>query len=171
MLHWIIERKLRSAEREIGVSFDYVRHILKTSTRAFFKFMKIIPLSSYRRACPIDAIHVARLVALQHEDCGPCVQIEVHAAKKDGVQTQIIKAVLANQPEGLPLPLPEVYHFAQAVVQDRPDLDERREAVRAHLSEAALVELAMAIASSRFFPVTKRALGFAQSCSLVKVEV
>ncbi|HMP02048.1 MAG TPA: hypothetical protein PKD86_12410 [Gemmatales bacterium] len=171
MLHWLIERRLTKLEKQLGVPLDYLRHILKTSTRAFFKFLKITPLASYRRACPADAIHVARLVAVLHEDCGPCVQIGVNAARQDGVKAEVLKAVLARQPESLPAPLPDVYHFAAAVVTNSADLDDRREAVRDQLGEEALVELAMGIASCRFFPVTKRALGFARSCARVQIDV
>ncbi len=44
MLRFLILRKLASVEREIGVSVDYVRHILRVSLGAFFKFAKVFPL-------------------------------------------------------------------------------------------------------------------------------
>lgn len=43
--------------------------------------------------------------------------------------------------------------------------------LRERYGEEGLVELALAIASARVFPVTKRALGYALSCSKVEVRV
>ena len=42
---------------------------------------------------------------------------------------------------------------------------------RRHYGEEALVELAMTMAVCRVFPITKRALGYAQSCSKMTVQV
>lgn len=171
MLHWWIERELKKSEAKLGASADYLRHILKSSTTAFLKFTKILPLANYRKACPADAWHVARLVATLHEDCGSCVQIEVNLAKQDGVPTALLQSVLARKPDELPAPLPDVYRFAEAVVRNSSELDGSREKIRSQLGEPALVELSMAIAACRVFPVTKRSLGYAKSCSLVRVEV
>jgi hypothetical protein len=64
-----------------------------------------------------------------------------------------------------------VYRFAEAVVTASPDADALRPRVAEHFGEEGLVELALAIASSRFFPIVKRTLGYARSCSLVTIEV
>ena len=125
MLRRLILRKLGTEERRMGVSLDYLRHILGTSFKSFFVFTKIMPISNHRRKLPVEPYYVARLVATRDEDCGTCVQIEVNLAKEEGVAD----------------------------------------------GEPALVELAMAIAVARFFPVTRRALGYATSCSRVEIEV
>src|SRR5437773_11056238 len=85
VLRWLIDKKLTAAEKNLGGSLDYVRHIARVSLPAFFKFAKIMPLAAYRRALPAAPYHVACLVATRHEDCGTCVQIGVNLAKNDGV--------------------------------------------------------------------------------------
>jgi alkylhydroperoxidase family enzyme len=171
MLRWLIGKRLDAAEKEIGAPVDYLRHILRVSLAAFFKFIKVMPLAQYRRVLPAAPYRVARLVATRHEDCGTCVQIEVNLARKDGVSPHILEAVLAGNPEALPDDLAQTYRFAETVVARNGQDDELREHIRRRYGDAGLVELALAIAVCRIFPTTKRALGYAKSCSLVSVHV
>jgi alkylhydroperoxidase family enzyme len=171
VIRQLILLKLASEERKLGESLDYVRHILRTSLGAFLKFIKIMPLAQYRRVLPPGPYHVAQLVATRDEDCGTCVQIEVNMAKKDRVDPGIIHLVLDRRPEELPDDLADVYRFAEAVVTSSGEEGPARERIRARYGEKGLVELALAIASCRVFPITKRALGYAQSCSAVQVRV
>ncbi len=171
MIRRIIEGRISAAERSLGVPADYMRHILKVSLRAFLKFVKIMPLAEYRRALPVEPYHVARLVATRHEDCGTCVQIEVNLAKRDHVSPAVIRATLESQPDDLPPELADVYRFAEEVVRATGEEGACRDRIRQHYGEEALVELAMAIAVCRIFPTTKRALGYAKSCSVISVQV
>jgi AhpD family alkylhydroperoxidase len=167
----MILKRLDSAERELGGSMDYLRHILSVSLRAFFKFAKILPLSEYRRALPVAPYYVARIVAARHEDCGTCVQIEVNLARKAGLSPEVLRAVLNESPAELPEELAEVYRFAEAVVNTTGEEGPYREGIRKRFGEEALVDLAFGIAASRVFPITKRALGFAVSCQKVDVKI
>lgn len=171
MIRRLIENRISAAERTLGVPADYLRHILRVSLRAFFKFLKIMPLAEYRRALPSEPFHIARLVATRDEDCGTCVQIEVNLAKKDGVSPIVIQAVLDARPDDLSPELADVYRFAEHVVTASGEEGEYREHIRRLYGEEALVELAMTMAACRVFPITKRALGYAQSCSKVTVRV
>jgi alkylhydroperoxidase family enzyme len=171
MLRWLIGKRLDAAEKQLGVSVDYVRHILRVSLPAFFKFTKVLPLAAYRKKLPAAPRHVACLVAVRHEDCGTCVQIGVNLARKDRVDPEILRAVVAGRPEDLPEELADVYHFAEVVVSAGEPEEALREKVRRRYGEEAFVELALAIASCRIFPTTKRALGYATSCSRVSIEV
>ena len=171
MFKSLILRKLDQEERRLGGSMDYVRHMLDVSFGAFWRFVRFLPLSDYRKVLPADACHVARLVALQDADCGPCVQMAVNAAKQDGIPPEILRATLDGNLEELPQELIDVHRFTKSVVMANEETDELRETLRERYGEAGLVELALAIASCRVFPTTKRAMGYAQSCSLVTVDV
>ena len=113
---------------------------------------------------------VARIVATRDEDCGTCVQMEVNLARKAGVPAEQLRAVLERRPQDLPPALAAVYGFAESVVTADYDDASWREKVKALYGEEGLVEVALAIASARFFPVTKRALGYAVSCKKVEVH-
>ena len=171
MIRSLIARRLNYEERRIGLPLEYVRHILRTSTAAFIRYACFIPMSRYRRRLPADAFHVARLVATQRQDCGTCVQIVVNLARRDDVSASTIGAVLEARLDSLSPDLQDVYRFTTAIVEATYDEDALRERLRERYGEDGLIELAFAIATAQVFPVTKRALGYAVSCSKVKIEV
>ena len=167
MLRKLILSRLDKEERRLGASLDYVRHILRVSLPAFFKFAKLMPMATHRKALPVDAYYVARIVATKHEDCGSCVQIELNLAKADEVSLDTIRATLDGNADGLSKELADVYHFTEAVVQHTGKEDEWRDTLRQRYGEQGLIDLAFGITASRAFPTTKRVLGYAKSCSVV----
>ena len=171
MLRSWITRRVDAEERRAGVPLEYVRHILRVSLPAFMRYAAFIPMSRYRRRLPADAFHVARLVATRRQDCGSCVQIVVNLARRDGLGSTTIADVLAARVDALPSELQDVYRFAEAVVDATYDEGPLRERLRSRYGEEALVELALAIASAQVFPVAKRALKYAISCSRVEIRV
>ncbi len=171
MLRKVILAKLASVERELGESVDYVRHIVGVSLPAFFKFAKVFPLADYRRRMPEAPLHVARIVASRDEDCGTCVQIALNVARKAGVSREVLQAVLDRAPERLPEELALTYRFTEAVVTASGGEAPLREELTRRFGEEGVIELALAMASSRVFPITKRALGYATSCSAMTLEV
>jgi alkylhydroperoxidase family enzyme len=140
------------------------------SPRAFMKFGKLGKLAQYRRALPADASAIAHLIAARSEDCGPCVQISINLSLGGGVSKDILRAVLDRQPDRLPPKLADVYHFAESVVTGVED-DTLRQRVRDHYGDEALIEMGLAMAVGRTFPVVKRTIGYAKSCSLMKIEI
>lgn len=171
MVRRLIARKLDSEERRLGVPLDYLRYILKVSLRSFFTYARIMPIANYRKVLPAEPYYVARMVATRDEDCGTCLQIEVNLARADGVAPGILRAVLDERPDDLPAPLAEVYRFARAVVGATGAEDPLRQAIADRWGDQGLVELALAVAAARFFPITKRTLGYAKSCRLVEIRL
>lgn len=171
MIRTLAGKRLDAAERELGESHDYMRHILNTSLRAFLRFAKIFPISDYRRGLPADAYHVARIVAARDEDCGTCVQVEVNLGIRSKVEPGILQAVIDRRPDQLPANLRTVYEFVEVLMEKTGADNELRESVRQEYGEEGLVELALAIGASRFLPSVKRTLGYGTACSLVEVKV
>ena len=170
MLRSFINWRLTVAERKMGTSVDYLRHILRVSLRAFRAFTRIIPLAEYHRALPAEPLHVARLTALVYEDCGGCLQGEVNLAKQAGISVAVVQAVLGGDAFELPEELADVYHFCLAVLETRDD-EALRERLRQHYGEEGLVEIALALGACRVFPTIRRALGYAKSCSVEPIKV
>ena len=164
---WNLER----SERETGYSTAYLRHMVSTSLGAFIRFAFFTPMASYRRKLGLIPWHVARIRATKSEDCGPCVQLVVDMAIKDGVSKKIVEATLTNRPQLLPEEALIAYIFTDTVVNADPDDDVLRAEIVDRYGERGLVELAMTIAACRVFPTLKRALGYAQSCQIVAVRV
>lgn len=172
MLNALIHNRLDAAERQLGVSVDYLRDLARDSRGAFFKFGRFPGIAAYRKKLPKEAYTVGSLVATRSTDCGTCVQIGVNLAMKEGVPPEIIKAVLDRRPEDLDPPLADVYHFAASVVDEAPgDEEALRARIRDRFGREAFAELAMALATSRVFPHLKRAMGHATRCSKVEIRI
>jgi alkylhydroperoxidase family enzyme len=171
MLRSLISRGIDAQERYVGVPMAYARVILRTSIAALIKYALIMPMANHRQRLPPDELFTARLVATRREDCGTCVQIVVNLARKAGVPADLIQAVLAGAVATLPERVQDVYRFTEIVVEGNDDAAELRERIRRRHGDEGLVDLALAIAAARVFPTTKRVLGYAVSCSKVRIEV
>ncbi len=171
MLYKLIEKRLDAFERDLGEPMDYLRHMARASTRSFLDFAFRSPTAWKRRKLPSEPYHVARLVAVKSEDCGPCVQTAVTLALRDGVRPEVLRAIVGGRPETLEAELFDVYAFSLAVAENTGDEERYRDALHQRYGAEALVELALAIAGARMYPVVKRTLGYAKSCSLVHVRV
>ena len=149
---------------------DYLRHIVDVSPAAFLRFACIMPLANSRRALPKEAWYAAQFVALQQEDCGTCLQIAVNLARHEGVAPELIRSLLDGNCEDFPQDVSDVYAFAKSIVTGIDDEDSR-DKLRSRYGDRGLIELAYAIASARIPPTIKRVLGYAKSCSAVKVSM
>lgn len=170
MLRWLLHRKLNAEAKKLGESVDYLHHVVDVSPAAFLRFCTILPFANSRKVLPKNAWFVAQIVALQAEDCGPCLQIGVNLARQSGVDSALLRAVVDGNVHDMPPEMVDVLQFTRSVIAANDD-DTLRETLRQRYGERGLIELAYAIAGSRIPPTVKRALGYAKSCSLVAVEV
>src|SRR5690606_41869114 len=60
--------------------------------------------------------------------------------------------------------------FGQAVATNAPEMEDLRQDMERICGRDAMIELSFHLAVSRFYPTVKRAMGYAQSCSLVQVR-
>jgi alkylhydroperoxidase/carboxymuconolactone decarboxylase family protein YurZ len=166
----ITSRLIDTAEKKFGENLDYMRDIAGASRGAFYKFALFMAFAKHRKAAPLDSYYLAAIGALQHEDCGPCLQIAVNQALAEGVAPELLSAAIAG---GKTLNAQHQLYldFGRAVSANSPEAEELRLKVAQKLPPAAMVDLAIAIASARVFPALKRGLGHARSCSLVKIKV
>ena len=172
MLRQIILWRLNSAERDLGVSVDYLRDLVRVSVRAFLAFAKIMPMAQYRRVVPADALNVARLCGSRSADCGSCVQIAINTALKEGLPSEVIRTVLERKPDDLPSDLAEVYRFSEAVLAHDDDAATPfRESLVARYGQEGIAEVGLALASNLVFPTMKRTLGHSKSCARVELAL
>lgn len=169
MIRRLIHLKLNGLEGKLGESMDYMRFVLDRSLRAFLAFGLFTRLAEYRRKLPPEPRMVAAMKATQSEDCGSCVRIAVGMAKQEGVAAEVIRATVEGRPGDLSDELADVYRFAAGVLEQRDD-PQLRELMRARYGDEGLIELGYAMSSAKVFPILKRTLGYARSCSEVRVE-
>jgi len=148
----------------------YMRELLEHSPEGYDKFYNFMPLASHRDKLDLDTYWVAKLAAMQVEDCGDCLQLNVRMAIECGVSRQIIAASIAGGNE-LSEKLKDVYDFATGISSNSQVDEGLEDRVGAQLDKEALLELALCIATAKVFPTIKRTLGYAKSCNLIEIEV
>ena len=170
-LRWACRPIIRQINEMTGVPNDYLGFIADRSLGAFFDFLLFAKMSGRRQRLPSDAAHVARILATRHVDCGTCVQAMVNMALGQGLRAEWIQAVLDDQPHLLPADLKDVYDFVAHILEHTYEEGPLRELLRERYGDQALIDLAYSVASAQVFPYTKKVLGFATSCALVRVDL
>ena len=113
---------------------------------------------------------VAKLAAMQVEDCGDCLQLNVRMALEGGFPKPLVEAVLSGG-RTLPEMLKDVYDYAKHVAANNIIDFELMDRITDRYDKGALLELGLCVATAKVFPTIKRALGYTKSCSLVEIEV
>ena len=170
MIRWLLNRQMRAFERKFDYDMSYARDILGAGLGGFWQFSRILGPSSYRKDVPLEAWYAAKIASTVAADCGPCTQLVVNMAEKEGVSPANLRAILADDERAMTPEAALGLHFAQAVVSRNVALaDTLRAEVVKRWGRRALVSLALTIATSRVFPDVKYALGYGHACTLVRV--
>jgi len=169
MLKWLFRKRLEAFDREYGYDSSYVREILDADLGAAIKLSKVMGLTGYRKGVPTDACCAAGLVGTMAEDCGPCTQLGVTMAQREGVAPEVIRAILTGNTQAMSEDVLLAYRFAHAVLAHDPQADPLRERIVEKWGRKGLISLGFAITMARFFPTLKYAMGHGQACTRVKV--
>jgi hypothetical protein len=169
MFKWLIRRQLDRFEKEYDYDLSYAREILDISTRAAFKLGRVMSFGSFREDVPRDASFAVGLAGTMAEDCGPCTQLVVTMAEREGVAPATIRAIVEGDERGMTPEAALGFRFAQAVLRHDPAADSIREEVVARWGRRALVSLAFGITTARMYPTLKYALGYGRACTQLRV--
>ena len=169
MLKWLFKKQIDAFDRDYGYDSSYVREIISADLDAAIKFSKVMGLTKYRKGVPADVCYAAGLVASMAEDCGPCTQLGVTMAEREGVAPEVIRAILTGNTQAMSEDVLVAYRFAHAVLAHNPEADLLREQIVAKWGKKGLISLAFALTMARFFPTLKYAMGHGQACSRITV--
>lgn len=169
MIKWALRKAIGKFERTWNYDAGYMRDIVDVSPRAAWLFSRAAALGRFRRDLPIEPWYAAGITAVRHEDCGPCTQLGVAMAERDGVSPAVLRAILAGNPDAMPPDIALVWKFTRATLAHDAAADEYREAIVKRWGRRALVSLAFAITASRIYPTVKYALGHGKACTRVVV--
>jgi AhpD family alkylhydroperoxidase len=169
MLKWLLTRAINNARAQLGVDeMDYAVYLRDAAPWRLVRFSFIKTVEGSRRAAPPSVYHAAGLAAAMVEDCGPCVQIHVNLAIKDGVEADDLHALVTRDLDKAGDDARLGFRLGDAVARGE-DASSLRDQIKARWGEAAVIELAFTIATARFYPAVKRGLGFARACERIKV--
>lgn len=171
MLKWFLHRKLAAFEKQFGYDASYMHHVLDTDFAAFTKFARATAVGRHRRDVPLDLYTAVGLTGIVAADCGPCAQLGVTMALREGVPAATITRILSGNEAEMTEPTRLGVRFARAVLaRDAVTADElRAEIVRRH-GERAVVSLGLTLVASQLYPTFKYALGYGHACSRIEVE-
>jgi hypothetical protein len=169
MLKWLIGRRLAAFERDYSYDMGYARELLDADPGALFKFMKVMGIAQYRKGVPVDAWYAAKLVGTIAEDCGPCTQLVVTMAEREGVSTETLRALVSGEIDAMSDDVALAYRFSKAVLAHDVEADALRAQAEARWGKKGVISLAFAITAARLFPTLKYALGHGRACVRVTV--
>ena len=169
MLKWFVRRQLDAFEKDYGYDAAYMREMLDTSFTGLRRYAAVSKMVAHREDVPLDTWYAAKIVAILAEDCGPCTQLTVTMADREGVPQAVLRAILAGDEAGMGEQALLGVRYARAVLAHDPQADTLREEIVRRWGPRAVVSLALGIAASRVFPTVKYALGHGKACSRVRV--
>jgi len=169
-MKWMIRRRVAAFERDFGYDASYMRHVLDHDLGAFLKFARIGGISAYRRDVPKDVYHAVKITGAMTADCGPCTQLVVTMALRDGIPGVTIAKVLEGDLAVMTERTRLGVSFARAVLARDPAADDLRAEIERRWGPRAVISLGYALVSSQVYPTLKYALGYGKACQRVDVE-
>jgi hypothetical protein len=169
MLKWFLSRWISKFERTWNYDASYLRDVLDADPRALMAFSKAAALSNYRKEIPPAAYCAAGLAGTMAEDCGPCTQLVLDMAQRQGVNPETLRAIVARDFTAMPFEVALAARFAEASLHHAPEADDLREEVLRRFGKRGLVSLAFAMTASRLYPTLKYALGHGHACTRLTI--
>lgn len=170
MITWFLLRAVGSMEREYGYDATYLRELARTDRAAFIKFALATRLSFHRKGVPAAAWHAAKITTARAEDCGPCTQLAVDMALKEGMSADIVTAILMNDEGSMGEDAAVGWRLARGVAEKRSDLLAAAiEEAQQRWGRQGHASLAVAITGTRLYPTLKAGLGHAMACHKIMV--
>ena len=169
MLRWLLRRTVSKFERQWNYDAGYLRDIIDASPRAAWRFVNATRLGSYRRDVPLEALVAAGITAVRSEDCGPCTQLGTAMAERQGVDPEILRAILKEDVAAMPDDVALAWRFTKAVLAHDAAADDYRAVIVERWGPRAVISLAFAITTARIYPTVKYAMGHGKTCTRVVV--
>ena len=170
MIRWFLRRQIAAFERAWNYDAAYLFDLIDTDPHcAMLTFGKVRYLTKYRKDIPVATYCAAGLIAAMAEDCGPCTQLGIDMAQREGVDPAVLRAVVTRDYIAMPYKVALAARFTEATLDHAPWADDLREEVVHQFGQRGLTSLAFAMAAARCFPILKYALGHGEACTRVTV--
>lgn len=169
MIRWLLHLGTRSMERKTNYDASYMHDVIDTSTSAGLKLGLLPLLSQHREDAPKSLWFGAGLASVLEGDCGPCVQLMVDQGVSEGVDPDLLRAILARDFDAMGEEAALGFRFAESVIAGDMDSENYRIEIEHRYGKRATIALAYATAFCRTYPVLKRGLGHGLACQKIKV--
>jgi hypothetical protein len=169
MIKWLLRRRIHAFERQWNYDAGYLHELIDIDARALMAFGKAGAIGRYGKDIPPAPHYAAKIVSVMAEDCGPCTQLVIDMAERDGVSPEILRAIVAQDLAAMPYEVALALRFTEATLQRSPEADDLREEVLARWGRRGLVSLAFAMIAAHVYPTLKYAMGHGKSCTRLRI--
>lgn len=169
MLKHLIQRRIAAFGQEYGYDISYLEALLDADLDAMLRFGKLQGISAYSKDVPVAVSVVAKIQGTMAEDCGPCTQLMVTMAERQGVPAATLRAVLNADDAAMDQDVRLSVQFCRAVLARELEAESLREQVVNRWGKRGLVTIAFGLLAARMYPTIKYALGYGQTCTRIKV--
>jgi hypothetical protein len=121
MFRWFLRRQIASFERTWNHGASYLRELIDTDPQAMLAFSKLHAISSYRKDVPPAAWSSAGIVSVMSEDCRPCTQLAIDMAERGGVDSAVLRAIVARDFAARPDEVVLGVRFTEATLGHAPE--------------------------------------------------
>jgi len=170
MLYSFVRGQLERFGRTWDYDVTYMREILdQAGIGAVMPMQGLSKLSSYRKDVPLDVYYGAKLTAAVAGDCGPCAQLGVRMAERDGVDPALIAAIVRGDRDAATPDARLGIDLARGTLARDTSGDAAREEIVRRWGRRALVSVAYGITAALAFPNFKYAIGHGHACRRLEV--
>ena len=169
MLRWFLRRQIAAFERAWNYDASYLHELVEADPRAAMAFAKAAGLGRYRKDIPAAPHFAAGITAVMALDCGPCTQLGLDMAQREGVDPAVLRAVVARDYEAMPYEVALAVRFTEKTLRHAPEADDLREEVLRLWGRRGLISLSFAITAAHLYPTLKYALGHGRACTRLTI--
>jgi hypothetical protein len=166
LMHWYFRR----FERVWGYDASYMHVVVDASPAGMLKFAFLQPMAQHREDVSKDAWHAAHLAGALSEDCGPCVQLCVDMATRDGMDPGCLAALIRGDIDAARSDAAFGFRYGMAIATGADTALALVDQARKRYGERGLISLAFSVTTARMFPTLKRAIGHGAACTKVVVS-
>ncbi|GAA6154244.1 hypothetical protein [Pseudoteredinibacter isoporae] len=170
MIKQLFNRALLTMADRYDYDVTYMQDILHADFMAFLKYMGFQCMSTHRGTLSPECLYAARLRAILREDCGPCAQLMVNMALEEGVDPDVVCALVDNSFGTLSDEPALVARFTELVLDRDPEADTLREDIVSLWGSKGLTAIAFSISASRVYPALKYTLGYGKACYNIEIN-
>lgn len=170
MIRWFLRRQIAAFERKWNYNATYMRELLDADPHALITLGKAVGFGHYRKDVPLAPHYACAIVVLMAEDCGACTQLAIDMAKREGVNPDILRAIVKRDFTAIPYDVALVIRFTEASMRRASEVDGLRDEVVRKWGKRGLISLAFAMIGARLYPTLKYALGHGESCTRLRIE-
>lgn len=164
-----LHRQMDDFERSFDYDGRYIHEMLDFSLDDFLRFSAMSGLSAKRGNLPLTAWYAARITAIKSEDCGPCTELTVRMAQREGLDAGFLAQVLTGDVAALDDDASLAVRLTKSTLARASDALEVQEQAETRWGREGLYRLALVLAASRVYPTIKYAVGHGKACYPVRI--